>query len=156
MINNFQEYLTYENIYLVANLGIIPFWLLLIIAPGHMLTKFLTQSIIPALLLAFAYIYLGYNIFLSGNIFDGFNLYYGINELYAVFSDEAFLLIFWLHFLSISLFVGSWIASDSIKYMVPRFFTVISLIATYFSGPVGLVIYWLIRIFFAKKINFNE
>jgi len=156
MINNFQEYLTYENIYLVANLGIIPFWLLLIIAPGHMLTKFLTQSIIPALLLAFAYIYLGYNIFLSGNIFDGFNLYYGINELYAVFSDEAFLLIFWLHFLSISLFVGSWIASDSIKYMVPRFFTVISLITTYFSGPVGLVIYWLIRIFFAKKINFNE
>ena len=121
-----------------------------------MLTKFLTQSIIPALLLAFAYIYLGYNIFLSGNIFDGFNLYYGINELYAVFSDEAFLLIFWLHFLSISLFVGSWIASDSIKYMVPRFFTVISLITTYFSGPVGLVIYWLIRIFFAKKINFNE
>ena len=156
MISNFQEYLTYENIYLVANLGIIPFWLLLIIAPGHMLTKFLTQSIIPALLLAFAYIYLGYNIFLSGNIFDGFNLYYGINELYAVFSDEAFLLIFWLHFLSISLFVGSWIASDSIKYMVPRFFTVISLITTYFSGPVGLVIYWLIRIFFAKKINFNE
>tara|TARA_B100000424_G_scaffold244349_1_gene214577 strand:- start:97 stop:567 length:471 start_codon:yes stop_codon:yes gene_type:complete len=156
MINNFQEFLTYENIYLVANLGIIPFWLLLIIAPGHMLTKFLTQSIIPALLLAFAYIYLGYNIFLSGNIFDGFNLYYGINELYAVFSDEAFLLIFWLHFLSISLFVGSWIASDSIKYMVPRFFTVISLITTYFSGPVGLVIYWLIRIFFAKKINFNE
>ena len=156
MINNFQEFLTYENIYLVANLGIIPFWLLLIIAPGHMLTKFLTQSIIPALLLAFAYIFLGYNIFLSGNIFDGFNLYYGINELYAVFSDEAFLLIFWLHFLSISLFVGSWIASDSIKYMVPRFFTVISLITTYFSGPVGLVIYWLIRIFFAKKINFNE
>ena len=156
MINNFQEFLTYENIYLVANLGIIPFWLLLIIAPGHMLTKFLTQSIIPALLLAFAYIYLGYNIFLSGNIFDGFNLYYGINELYAVFSDEAFLLIFWLHFLSISLFVGSWIANDSIKYMVPRFFTVISLITTYFSGPVGLVIYWLVRIFFAKKINFNE
>ena len=156
MINNFQEFLTYENIYLVANLGIIPFWLLLIIAPGHRLTKVLTQSIIPALLLAFAYIYLGYNIFLSGNIFDGFNLYYGINELYAVFSDEAFLLIFWLHFLSISLFVGSWIASDSIKYMVPRFFTVISLITTYFSGPVGLVIYWLIRIFFAKKINFNE
>ena len=156
MINNFQEFLTYENIYLVANLGIIPFWLLLIIAPGHMLTKFLTQSIIPALLLGFAYIYLGYNIFLSGNIFDGFNLYYGINELYAVFSDEAFLLIFWLHFLSISLFVGSWIANDSIKYMVPRFFTVISLITTYFSGPVGLAIYWLVRIFFAKKINFNE
>ena len=156
MINNFQEFLTYENIYLVANLGIIPFWLLLIIDPGHMLTKFLTQSIIPALLLAFAYIYLGYNIFLSGNIFDGFTLYYGINELYAVFSDEAFLLIFWLHFLSISLFTGAWIARDSARHLIPKFLTAISLIVTYFTGPLGIFIYWLIRIFFAKKISLNE
>ena len=27
---------------------------------------------------------------------------------------------------------------------------------TYFTGPIGLVVYWLIRIFFAKKISFND
>ena len=156
MINNFQELLTNENIYLLSNLGVIPFWLLLIIAPGHIITKFLANSIIPILLLGIAYIYLGYNIFLSGNILEGFNLYFSINDLYAVFSNEAFLLIFWLHFLSISLFVGSWIANDSIKFSIPKFFTIFSLIITYFSGPVGIVIYWIVRVFFAKKISLNE
>ena len=31
-----------------------------------------------------------------------------------------------------------------------------SLIFTYFTGPVGLVIYWFLRIFFASKISFND
>ena len=61
-----------------------------------------------------------------------------------MFSDEAFLLIFWLHFLSISLFLGAWIVRDSQKYMISKFLVIISLILTYFTGPVGLFIYWFI------------
>ena len=93
---------------------------------------------------------------MEGNILDSFELYRGLDGLYSMFSSEAFLLIFWLHFLAISLFLGAWISRDSAKYMIPRWFVIISLILTYFTGPVGLSIYWLIRIFFAKKINFND
>ena len=89
-------------------------------------------------------------------ILDSFELYRGLEDLYSMFSSEAFLLVFWLHFLSISLFLGAWISRDSQRYMVPRFFVIISLILTYFTGPAGLLIYWFIRIFFAKKINFND
>ena len=96
------------------------------------------------------------NIFHNGNILDSFELYNGLEGLYSMFSDEGFLLIFWLHFLAISLFIGAWIVRDSRRYMMPRFFVIISLILTYFSGPVGLVVYWFIRIFFSKKINFND
>ena len=32
MINNLLSFLSYENIYLIANWGVIPFWLLLVIA----------------------------------------------------------------------------------------------------------------------------
>ncbi len=156
MINNFLEILTYENIYLIANIGVIPFWLLLIISPNQNITNFFVQSIIAPLLLASAYVFVAYNIFLEGNIFNSFDLYRGIDGLYSMFSSEAFLLIFWLHFLAISLFLGSWITRDSKKYMIPRFLTIISLILTYFTGPVGLTIYWFIRIFFAKKISFND
>ncbi len=156
MINNLINILDYENIYLIANWGILPFWLLLIILPGHGLTNFLVHSIIIPLFLATAYGFVAYNIFLEGNILDSFELYRGLEGLYALFSEESFLLIFWLHFLSISLFMGSWIARDSQKYMVPKFFTIISLILTYFTGPVGLLIYWFIRIFFAKKISIND
>ena len=58
-----------------------------------------------------------------------------------LFSDEAFLLVFWLHFLSISLFAGAWIVRDSNKYAIWRFLVFISLILTYFTGPVGLIFY---------------
>ena len=156
MINDLLEFLTYEKIYLIVNWGVIPFWLLLIVMPNHSLTNFFNQSIIPILLFSVAYGYIAYNIFLDGNILDGFELYNGLDGLYSMFSSEAFLLIFWLHFLAISLFIGSWIARDSLRYMMPKPFVIISLIATYFTGPVGLFIYWFLRIFFSKKISFHD
>ncbi len=156
MINNLLELLTYENIYLVANWGVIPFWLLLIFVPNHQLTNFLAQSVIVPLLFAISYSFLSYNIYLDGNIFNGFELYNGLDGLYSMFSNEALLLVFWLHFLAISLFTGAWIIRDSKRYFIPKIITIPSLILTYFSGPIGLVIYWFIRIFFAKKISFND
>ena len=151
MINNLLDILSYENIYLIANWGVIPFWLLLIILPNHGLTNFFVHSIVVPLLLASAYGLVAYNIFLDGNILDSFQLYGGLNGLYSMFSEESFLLIFWLHFLALSLFLGSWILRDSQKYMVSKFLVIVSLILTYFTGPLGLIIYWFIRIFFSKK-----
>ena len=156
MINNLLDLLSFNNIYLLANWGVIPFWLLLIILPNHSVTNFFTQSIIAPLLLASAYSFVSYNVFLEGNILDSFELYGGLDNLYSMFSNEGFLLIFWLHFLAISLFVGAWIVRDAQKYFIPKFIIIISLILTYFTGPLGLLIYWFIRIFFAKKINFND
>ena len=156
MINNLLSLLTNENIYLFANWGVIPFWLLLIFIPNHQITNFLTQSIIVPILLATAYAYLSYMIYKEGNIFDGFELYSGLDGLYSMFANESLLLIFWLHFLAISLFTGSWIARDSRRYFIPKVITIPSLILTYFTGPIGLVFYWFFRIFFAKKISFND
>jgi len=156
MINNLLTLLTYENIYLIANWGVIPFWLLLIFLPNNQITNFFTQSIIPFLLLSFGYAYLTYKIYLEGNILDGFELYNGLDGLYSMFANEALLLVFWLHFLAISLFAGSWIVRDSKRYFIPKVVTIPSLILTYFAGPIGLVFYWFLRIFFAKKISFND
>ena len=156
MINNLLSLLSYENIYLIANWGVLHVWLLLIFIPNHQITNFLAQSVIVPLLLAIGYAYLSYTIYQEGNIFDSFELYTGLDGLYSMFANEALLLIFWLHFLAISLFAGSWMVRDSRKYFIPKVVTIPSLILTYFSGPIGLVIYWLLRIFFAKKISFND
>ena len=114
------------------------------------------QSVIVPLLLAAGYIYLAYGLFKEGDIFDGFELYSGLDGLYAMFANETLLLIFWLHFLSISLFAGSWIVRDGKKYLIPKIILIPSLILTYFTGPIGLVAYWFVRVFFAKKISFND
>ena len=156
MINNLMSLLTNENIYLIANWGVIPFWLLLIFFPYHQITNFFAQSVIAPLLLGVCYAYLTYIIFLEGNIFEAFELYSGLDGLYSMFANELLLLIFWLHFLAISLFAGSWIVRDSNKYLIPKVITIPSLILTYFTGPIGIIIYWFIRIFFTKKISFND
>ena len=156
MLDNLLALLTSENIYLAANWGVLPFWMLLIFAPSNGITTFLTQSIIAPLLLAIGYSFLSYNLYLEKNIFDGFQLYSGLDGLYSMFANEILLLVFWLHFLAISLFAGAWIVRDARKYLIPKIITIPSLILTYFSGPVGLVIYWFLRIFFAKKISFDD
>ena len=75
-------------------MGVIPFWLMLIILPQHGLTNFFVQSIIAPLLLAIGYAYLSYNLYLNESLFDGFELYAGLDGLYSMFSNEILLLIF--------------------------------------------------------------
>ena len=156
MINTLESLLTFENIYLFANWGVVPFWLLLVFIPTHIITKFFCHSIIVPLLLAVAYIFVARQIILEGNILEGFNLYLGLESLNEIYSNESLRLVFWLHFLAISLFTGSWIARDCQRYMVPKILSIPCIVITYFAGPVGIVIYWFVRIFYAKKINFNE
>ena len=153
----FQDYFTFEVIYLWANLIVLPLWILLMFLPNSNLSKVLINSITIPLLFSIAYIYVGYQIFLLEiPIYNAFNLYQGIDELYVLFADEGFLLIFWLHFLAINLFVGSWIARDGVRNNIVKKVIFFPLIVTYFTGPVGLFLYWIIRMVFARRFSFNE
>ena len=153
----FQDYFTFEVIYLWANLIVLPLWLLLIFLPSSNLSKVLINSITIPLLFSIAYIYAAYQIFLLEiPIYTAFNLYQGIDELYSLFADEGFLLIFWLHFLAINLFVGSWIARDGVRNNITKKIIFLPLILIYFTGPVGLLLYWIIRMVFARRFSFNE
>ena len=156
MINDLLQFLNYENIYLIANIGVIPCWLLLIFLPRAIFTKILVKSVIIPALLSTAYIFIAYQIYMTENIFEIFNLYLGLDELYSLFSNEGFLLIFWLHFLTMNLFAGNWIANDALTYSVSKPFMIVALITTYFTGPVGLVLYWFVRILYSKKINYYD
>ena len=121
MLIQFEEYLTFENIYIFSNYGILPFWLLLIALPNSKITQILVNSIILPLILSTAYVYVLYQtILLDEPILDIFKLYLSIDNLYTIFATESFLLIFWIHFLALSLFLGSWVSRDAIKYDIPK------------------------------------
>ena len=157
MLIQFQDYLTFENIYLWANFGVFPFWCMLIVIPNSKVTQILVNSIIIPLILSTSYVYVIYQtILLDESIFDIFKLYLGLDNLYTVFATESFLLVFWLHFLALNLFLGSWMSRDGVKYNISRSLVFIPLILTYFTGPLGLVLYWIIRIFYAKKLGFHD
>ena len=153
----FQNYLTFENIYLWTNFGILPLWLMLIIIPNSKFTQFFVNSIIIPLILSATYTYIIYQaILMDEPIFDFFKLYLSLDNLYTLFATESFLLVFWLHFLALNLFLGSWISRDGIKYNMPRSLVFLPLILVYFTGPLGLVLYWIIRVFYAKRISFHD
>ena len=157
MLMQFQNYLTFENIYLWTNFGILPLWLMLIMIPNSKFTQFFVNSIIVPLILSATYTYIIYQaILMDEPIFDFFKLYLSLDNLYTLFATENFLLVFWLHFLALNLFLGSWISRDGIKYNMPRSLVFLPLILVYFTGPLGLVLYWIIRVFYAKRISFHD
>jgi hypothetical protein len=157
MLIQFQEYLTIQNIYLYTNFGILPFWFMLIFAPNSKITQIFINSIVLPLILSSAYIYILYkSILLGEDLLNLFKIYLSLDDLYTLFSTESFLLIFWLHFLALNIFLGSWVSRDGIKYNIPRGLVFLPLIIIYFIGPLGLVLYWLIRIFYAKKLGFHD
>ena len=157
MIEEIYNYFTAEMLYYWVNLGILPFWLILIFFPYSNLSKYFVTSIFPIFILVGAYIFVLYKSYLNAyNFEDNFNLYLSIENLSNLFSDKSFLIIFWIHFISINLFTGGWIVRDSQKFVINKFLVGIPLVITYLIGPIGLFIYWLIRIFYAKNINLYD
>ena len=144
-------------IYLWLNLGVLPFWIILFFFPHSFMSKYLVRSIFPFMILSFVYVYLLYYFFISDfNFKNNFTLYLSLENLSDLFSENGFLIMFWCHFLAVNLFCGAWIVSDSIKLSISKFLTFFPLLITYLIGPLGLFIYWLIRIFFARRMSLYD
>ncbi len=157
MIEQIYVYFTIEILYFWVNLGVLPFWLILIFFPSSNINKFFVTSILPILLLSGAYIFALYKSYLNSYDFiSNFELYLSMSNLSNLFSNNLFLILFWIHFVSINLFIGGWMVRDSQKLYINKILVAFPLIITYLIGPLGVFIYWLIRIFYAKSINLYE
>ena len=157
MIEQIYTYFTIDMLYYWVNLGVLPFWLILIFFPQSNLSKYFVTSILPIFILSCAYIFVLYKSYLNSyNFVNNFSLYISIDNLSDLFSDKSYLMIFWIHFISINLFTGGWIVRDSQKLSINKILVAAPLIITYLIGPIGLFFYWLVRIFYAKNISLYE
>ena len=157
MIEQIYTYFTIETLYMWINLGVLPFWFILIMFPQSHLSRIFVTSIFPIFILSGVYIFILYKSYLIGYDFDGnFTLYLGLNELSRLYEDHLYIMIFWTHFIAINLFIGGWIVKDSQKFSINKVLMAVPLIMTYLIGPIGLFLYWIIRIFYAKRISLYE
>ena len=125
--------------------------------PQSHLSRIFVTSIFPFFILSGVYILILYKSYLIGYDFDGnFSLYLGLSELSRLFEDHLYIMIFWTHFIAINLFIGGWIVKDSQKFSINKILMAVPLIVTYLIGPIGLFLYWIIRIFYAKRISLYE
>ena len=144
-------------VYLWLNLGVIPFWIVLVVFPQSRISRVFITSVFPIFILSLIYSYLLYISYLNSYDFlQNFKLYLGLNEISNLFENQFFLILFWVHFLAMNLFCGGWIVNDSQMFNMNKFLVSIPLIITYLIGPVGIFIYWIIRIFYAKRIRLYD
>ena len=157
MIEQIYTYFSIPTIYMWLNIGVLPFWFMLIFFTNSKICRVFVTSVFPIFIFASINLYLIYEIYKTGfNFLNIFNLYLGFDELTDLFSERNYIILFWIHFLSINLFCGCWIVRDHIKINMPKLLAFFPLILTYFIGPMGLFIYWIIRIFFSKKIDLYD
>jgi hypothetical protein len=157
MIEQIYTFFTIEMTYLWLNLGVLPFWFVLIFFPNSQISRVFITSIFPILIMSLAYIYLLYVAYLDDYDFlQNFKLYLGLNEIFHLFTSQSFLILFWVHFLSINLFCGGWIVKDSQLFNMNKILVSLPLIITYLIGPIGITIYWIIRLFYAKRISLYD
>ena len=157
MIEEIYNYFTIEILYYWVNLGVLPFWLILIFFPNSNLSRYFVTSIFPILILTGTYVFILYKSYLNSfDFINNFTLYLSISHLTDLFTDKFYLMMFWIHFISINLFTGGWIAKDSQKLNINKIIVAIPLVITYLIGPIGLFFYWLIRIFYAKNVSLYD
>ena len=138
---------------------------MLLVAPNSKFTNIIINTIALPAIFACTYGYLLYQQFYNGGIFaeeaasialNNFSLYLGIDQLSSLMVNKAFLLTFWIHFLTISIFVGTWIAKDALRNGIHKYVAALPLVLTYFTGPLGLFLYLFVRLIIIQKIRIHD
>jgi len=136
--------MSYDFLLNVVNTSVLPAWLMLILLPNWKGTTALVHSMLYPLFLGGLYIIcFGFVIFVGhGAEGGGFTSIEGIR---ALFSSDAGIVIGWAHFLVFDLFVGAWEARDAKRRGFSHWLLIPCLFFTFMAGPVGLVLYLVLR-----------
>jgi hypothetical protein len=133
-----------ETIFSIANTTALLSWILLAVAPRWNWTKRIVWSAIP-LLLSAAYLIL--IVLFFGQAEGGFGT---LADVMKLFTDKNVALAGWIHYLAFDLFVGSWEVKDAQERGISHWFVLPCLLLTFLLGPVGFLLYNIVRVFAAK------
>lgn len=133
----------YETLYSGINLAVMPAWLLLALLPKSEITKKLVHSGLYPIAYGLLYLLLWVRAMMGESAEGG-----GFETLETVmmaFTHANVALMGWAHYLVFDLFVGAWIGRDAAKREVNHFAVVPCLVFTFIAGPIGLLMYLLLR-----------
>ncbi len=134
-----------EQIFSIASLIAMISWLLLVVAPRWFLTRKVVLSGAIPLLLSGAYLVLIVAFF--GSAEGGFS---SLTDVMKLFTYEWMVLAGWIHYLAFDLFVGVWEVQDAQAKNISHWFVIPCLILTFMLGPIGFLLYSILRLFLAK------
>ena len=140
-----------ETIFSTVNILAMAGWILLIFAPKWRWTKKIVISGGIPILLSIAYLILVVVFF--GQTDGGFD---SLENVMKLFTNKWSVLAGWIHYLAFDLFVGSWEVKDSQEKEISHWFVIPCLIFTFMLGPIGFLIYIIVKSFAYKEGNGRE
>jgi hypothetical protein len=144
----------YERLFSLANTMVLPGWLLLVFLPRWRYSAgFVASCLLPALLgLAYLAIFLTH----FGSQEQGFSAFSSLAGVKSLFQSDALLLAGWIHYLAFDLFVGSWEVRDSRRLGINHLWVAPCLVLTFLLGPVGLLLYFALRLTMRRRWTVEE
>lgn len=142
--------MTPDYIFKIASTIVLPAWLLLMFASNWKWTSRIVVGVVVTIL-SITYALFALPMF-SAEMFDSFGTLEGVMNL---FTDPASVLIGWIHYLAFDLMVGWFIVNDARREAINRWFLIPCLLFTFMLGPVGFLLYLLLRLVVAKKYFFD-
>jgi len=131
-----------DQVFLFATYGIMPFWILLAVAPNWQWTQTLVHSALIPIVVG-----LGYTFYVATGAFSveggGFGT---LQALMTAFTVPEAVIAGWLHYLVFDLFVGAWEVRDAKQRGINHWFLLPCLFFTLMLGPVGLLLYLALRV----------
>lgn len=143
--------MTLETLYSICNTLALPAWLLLAVAPRWRFTNLLVHS--GAWPLAYAVVYATLILLYFGQGEGDFGSLAGVMKL---FQQPGAVTAGWVHYLAFDLFIGSWEVQNAQKHNIPHWLVVPCLFFTFMFGPIGLLLYFLLRKAFTYKLKIEH
>lgn len=137
-----------DTLFNISNLLVLPFWLLMILAPHWSITKRVMKTywvLVPAALL--------YSVLVLPDMFSLFGELASpsLDSVAMLLGNPAGATIGWIHFLAFDLFVGRWAYLDSRKHNISAWLASPALFFTLMLGPFGFLLYLVIRTIILKQ-----
>jgi hypothetical protein len=115
-------------------------WLSLILLPRwRSLSQMFGGLVVPALLS------LGYVVLIAVHWHDAKGGFGSLDDVASLFQSRPILLAGWVHYLAFDLFLGAWILRRSQETRIPHPVMVPVLLATFLFGPLGYLLFVLLR-----------
>lgn len=127
------------TIFQFVNTLVLPFWLLLIIYPGWKHRNISIYLAVAFLACIYAYY------IITGPPMD-LNAFTSLNGVMSLFTVPEAVLVGWIHYLAFDLLAGNWMANQAKEFGIKQVFIIPCLIFTFMLGPVGYLLFSLLKV----------